>query len=109
MSGPKNRKLQQRRTTGPKKQHTPPAPLREVCDCEKVCVLCGVDIAPEERRGCNPWPVAHTGRCCYDFDKGKVLPARMGINGPAAVAFGKKRKKRLQGAVEKHEPEGGAK
>ena len=45
-----------------------------------ICCLCGDPITPEPvtgwEYGCNPWPLAKRGKCCWVCDKYRVTPAR---------------------------------
>jgi rRNA maturation endonuclease Nob1 len=44
----------------------------------KKCILCGKAFT---EYGNNPWPVAHSGRCCDVCDANVVIPARMRLAG----------------------------
>lgn len=55
-----------------------------LCD-ERICVLCGSPLLGSF--GCEPWPLAFTGRCCHQCDIEKVMPARGGLAGFSAGEF----------------------
>jgi hypothetical protein len=55
-----------------------------LCD-ERICVLCGSPLLGSF--GCEPWPLAYTGRSCHQCDIEKVLPARGGLVGFCAEEF----------------------
>lgn len=41
--------------------------------------LCGREIKPDPvgwEYGCNPYPLAKEGKCCYECDRDRVPPAR---------------------------------
>ena len=45
------------------------------------CCICGDEITPDPvtgwRDGCNPWPLATDGVCCWKCDRDRVSPARV--------------------------------
>ncbi len=81
----------------PKMQHTlPEVHPPDVCkDCgtvkacplcnEGICVLCGFPL--HGTLGCDPKPLAFTGRCCHQCDVEKVMPTRGGLIGYQATVF----------------------
>lgn len=47
------------------------------------CCLCGKEITPDLvgwEHGCNPWPLAKDGRCCWKCDRDHVFPARLDLH-----------------------------
>ena len=55
-----------------------------LCD-ERYCVLCGSPLLGSF--GCDPRPLAYTGRCCHDCDSRRVMPVRGGLTGITACTF----------------------
>ena len=55
-----------------------------LCD-ERICVLCGSPLLGSF--GCDPRPLAFTGRCCHSCDIRRLLPFRGGLRGTPAMEF----------------------
>jgi hypothetical protein len=73
-----------------------PGHICKECGSDKICVLCGRTIRYED--GCNPEPLAYTGRCCGSCDIEKVIPARGGLRGEAAAEFARKYRESMKAA-----------
>ena len=64
-----------------------------LCD-ERICVLCGSPLLGSF--GCEPWPLAFTGRCCHQCDIEKVMSARGGLTEWGAEQFARHYKKSME-------------